>query len=118
MEWVGVPGTSPNLYIWVLKLLVVLVLLIDSMTKFMHFESNVEDKNEEGDDDTKEICAKISDISFIDCSFIDDELVQTSSNYNFKNVSRIVEHVLEDMHFSNPNQKKLISFVIIVNWMR
>ena len=64
-----------------------MILLIDVMVAFANFESNVEDKNEEDDDDIMEICSKVSDISFIsfiDDSFIDDDLVQTSSYYNFK----------------------------------
>ena len=64
-----------------------MILLIDIMVAFANFESNVEDKNEEDDDDIMEICSQVSDISFIsfiDESFIDDDLVQTSSYYNFK----------------------------------
>ena len=73
-----------------------MICLVNSMTEFIHFESNVEDKNEEDDDGIMEICSQVSDTSFIDDSFIDDELVQTSSNYNFKNVNRSVESALED----------------------
>ena len=73
-----------------------MIRLINSVTEFIHFESNVEDKNEEDDDGIMEICCKVSDTSFIDDSFADDELVQTTSNYNFKNVNRSVESALED----------------------
>ena len=66
------------------------------MIRLINSVTDVEDKNEEDDDGIMEICCKVSDTSFIDNSFTDDELIQTTSNYNFKNVNRSVESALED----------------------